>query len=178
VGFGRDAFTQARLDKLAPWINGCFGGSWSLFMATKTMYFPTLTVHVQCGTGGLDTADRMNGHSMTLAVRSVVKLYELSGRERTLHRRILGFSISYDDSSARVYGHYPVFNGTRCLHYRHTIRTYSYTADQGKEREFTGRFLSRMYRHWMPEHFNGICSAIDAIPDGAAPPRGPVGPLI
>jgi hypothetical protein len=48
---------------------------------------------------------------MTLAVRCVVELFRLVKREKELHREILAFSVSHDDSSVRIYGHYPVIDG-------------------------------------------------------------------
>jgi hypothetical protein len=65
-------------------------------MATWQMYFPFLTCEVKCGAAG-----RQNAHSMTLAVRGVVELFRLVGREKELHREILAFSISHDDISRR-----------------------------------------------------------------------------
>ncbi|KIW51180.1 hypothetical protein, variant [Exophiala xenobiotica] len=66
-------------------------------------------------------ADRQNAHNMTLAVRGVVTLFRPGKREKELHREILAFSVSHDNRSVRIYGHYPVFEGKRSTFYRHSI---------------------------------------------------------
>lgn len=72
------------------------------------MYFPFLSCEVKCGNGALDVADRQNAHSMGIAVRAVVNLFQLGQREHELNRKILAFSISHDDQSVRIYGYYPI----------------------------------------------------------------------
>lgn len=62
-------------------------------MATYFMYFPSLTCEVKCGAAALDVADRQNAHSMTLAVRAVVELFQYVERENELDREIIAFSI-------------------------------------------------------------------------------------
>lgn len=103
-------------------------------MATWQMYFPFLTCEVKCGAAALDVVDRQNAHSMTMAARGVVELFRLVGREKELHREILAFSISHDDRTVRIYGHYPVINGKDTTYYRHPIYTFEFTALEGKEK--------------------------------------------
>ncbi|KAH8691775.1 hypothetical protein GQ44DRAFT_744699 [Phaeosphaeriaceae sp. PMI808] len=63
IGFKRDAFTEDQLKKLAIFISNFIASDQSFFMATYYMYFPFLTCE--------------NAHSMTLAVRAIVKLFQL-----------------------------------------------------------------------------------------------------
>ena len=58
------------------------------------MFLPFLTCEVKCGFAGLDTADRQNIRTMTLAVRGIVELFRFAKREHELDRKILTFSIS------------------------------------------------------------------------------------
>jgi hypothetical protein len=132
-------------------------------MATYYMYFPFLTCEVKCGTGGLDIADRQNAHSMTLAVRGIVELFKYVGREKELHREILAFSISHDHESVRIYGHYPVIDGNKTSFYRHIIRKFNFTESNGKDKWAAYKFTKNVYEHWMPNHFQRICSAIDGL---------------
>ncbi|KAK0703378.1 Hsp70 protein-domain-containing protein [Lasiosphaeria miniovina] len=81
VGFRREAFTEDRLSKLSPFIGDWISGDWisgdlSFLMATYLMYFPFLTCEVKYGAAALDTADRQNAHSMTIAARAVIELFE------------------------------------------------------------------------------------------------------
>ncbi|RYO88027.1 hypothetical protein DL766_007504 [Monosporascus sp. MC13-8B] len=164
VGFRREAFTEDQLTKLSPFIGNFIAGDQSLFMATYYMYFPFLTCEVKCGAAALDVADRQNAHSMTLTVRAVAELFRAVKREYEVHRQILGFSISHDHRSVRIYGHYPVINGKDTKYYRHPIHEFSFTALDGKEKWTAYRFTKNVYDIWMPAHFKMICSAIDQLP--------------
>jgi len=162
VGFRRTAFTEDQLKKLSPFVGGLLEKSY--FMATYYMYLPFLTCEVKCGAAALDIADRQNAHSMTMAVRGVVDLFRLVKREKELHREILAFSISHDDRTVRIYGHYPVINGKDTTYYRHPIHTFDFTALDGKEKWTAYKFTKNVYDTWMPTHFKRICSVIDKLP--------------
>ena len=164
VGFRREAFTKEQLDKLAPFIGNFIFGDQSYFMATYYIYFPFFTCEVKCGAAALDVADRQNAHSMTLAVRAIVELFRLVGREMELHREILAFSVSHSDTSVRIYGHYPVIDGKDTKFYRHPLHGFQFTALDGKEKWTAYKFTKNVYDIWMPSHFERLCSAIDKIP--------------
>lgn len=164
VGFRRKAFTDNQLAKLAPFIGNFIAGDRSVFMATYYMYFPFLTCEVKCGTAALDIADHQNAHSMTLAVRAVAELFRAVKRESEVHRVILGFSISHDYRSVRIYGHYPVINGKNIEYYRHPIHTFDFTARDGKDKWTAYCFTKNVYDLWASAHFKTICSAIDQLP--------------
>ena len=173
VGFKREAFTTVQLDKLSPYIGDFISADESFVMATYYMHFPFLTCEVKCGAAALDIADRQNAYSMTLAVRAIVDLFRLVGREKELDREILAFSISHDHRSVRIYGHYPVIDGKETKFYRHPIHEFSFTALDGKEKWTAYKFTKNVYDIWMPSHFKRICSAIDKIPadlDFSVPP--------
>lgn len=167
VGFKREAFTAAQLTKLSPFIGDLTTGHCSLFMATFYTYFPFLTCEVECGTGALDVADRQNAHSMTLAVRAITELYRAIKREDEVHRKILGFSISHDHNSVRIFGHYPVIDEKTTKYYRHPIRQFDFTELDGKEKWTAYRFTKSVYDVWMPAHYKMICSAIDQLPSSS-----------
>ncbi|KAK9258595.1 hypothetical protein V1519DRAFT_316952 [Lipomyces tetrasporus] len=164
VGFRREAFTDDQLAKLSPFLGDFIAGDQSFFMGTYYMYFPFLTCEVNCGAAALDVADRQNAHSMTIAVRAVAELFRAVKRDSEVHREILGFSISHDHRSVRLYGHYPVMDGKNTMYYRHPIHEFSFTALDGKEKWTAYRFTKNVYHTWMPAHFKKICSAIDQLP--------------
>ncbi|KAK9364479.1 hypothetical protein V1509DRAFT_613426 [Lipomyces kononenkoae] len=147
VGFRREAFTDDQLAKLSPFLGDFIAGDQSFFMGTYYMYFPFLTCEVKCGAAALDVADRQNAHSMTIAFTG-----------------ILGFSISHDHRSVRIYGHYPVMDGKNTMYYRHPIHEFSFTALDGKEEWTAYRFTKNVYHTWMPARFKKICLAIDQLP--------------
>ncbi|KAI5925586.1 hypothetical protein F4810DRAFT_659194 [Camillea tinctor] len=164
VGFQREAFTTAQLEKLSPFIGNFIAGDLSYFMATYYMYFPFLTSEVKCGSEALDIADRQNAHSMTLAARGIVELFRLVKREAEVNRQILAFSISHDNQTVRIYGCYPVLEGENTRYYRHPIRNFCFTDLNGKEKWTAYRFTKNIYDVWVPDHFKRICSAIDQLP--------------
>ncbi|EAS31479.3 uncharacterized protein CIMG_06958 [Coccidioides immitis RS] len=167
VGFGRSAFTEDELNKLEPFLGDDLETYSSFFLATFYMYFPFLTSEVK-GTAALDIADRQNAHSMTLAVRGVVELFKLVGREEEVNREILAFSISHDHRTVRIYGHYAVIEGNKTSFYRHPIRTFDFTSEEGKDTWSAYKFTKNVYDMWMPDHLRRIRSAIDEIPRGVS----------
>lgn len=166
VGFGRSAFTEQQLEKLDPFVGDILYGSklTTFFMATSRMYFPFFTCEVKCGAQALDVADRQNAHSMTVAVRGVVELYRAVKREKELHQEILAFSISHDHSSVRIYGHYALIDGSKTTFYRHPIKEFYFTSEEGKDKWTAYEFTKNIYDVWMPTHLKRICSVIDQLP--------------
>lgn len=164
VGFRRSAFTDEQLRKLDPLIGSVFENS--LFVATYRIYFPFFTCEVKCGAAALDVADRQNAHSMTVAVRALVELFKSVKREKELDREILAFSISHDHRSVRIYGHYPVIEENKITFYRHSIREFSFTEQDGKKKWTTYKFVRNIYDHHSLEIHKLICSAIDDLPAG------------
>lgn len=162
VGFGRGAFADKQLQKLQPFIGDLMDTSY--FMATYYMYFPFLTCEVKCGAAALDIADRQNTHSGTIAVRAIIELFKLVKCEKEVNQEILAFSISHDHTTVRIYGHYAVIEGAKTTFYRHPIRKFDFTEQDGKEKWVAYKFMRNIYDIWMPTHFERICSAIDKIP--------------
>ncbi|MCJ1243651.1 hypothetical protein MMC30_000848 [Trapelia coarctata] len=158
----RSAFTDEQLDKLDPLIGTVYDTSF--FVATYQMYFPFFTCEVKCGAAALDIADRQNAHSMTLAVRGIVELYKAVKREKELHREIIAFSVSHDHNSVRIYGHYAIIEGDKTTFYRHPIRNFVFTEQEGREKWTAYKFTKNVYDVWMPLLLEKICSAIDDLP--------------
>lgn len=159
VGFKRSAFSDDQLKKLQPFVGDPSCSSY--FMGTYYMHFPFFTCEVKCG---LDIADRQNLHSMTLAVRAVVELFRLVNRAEELHREILAFSVSHDHETVRIYGHFPVIEGTKITYRRHSLRKYDFTERKGIEKWTAYTFMKNVYDIWMPAHFSRISSAINELP--------------
>lgn len=162
VGFNRQAFTDDQLARIQPFVGELTDTSY--FMATYYMYFPFLTCEVKCGSTGLNIADRQNAHSMTLAVRAVVELFRLVGRQKELDREIIAFSISHDHRNVRIYGHYAVIDANETTFYRHVVHEFSFAALDGKEKWTVYKFTKNVYDVWMPTHLKRICSIIDTLP--------------
>lgn len=168
VGFNQKAFSKLQLTKLSPFISSILEGSTerSFFKATPRMFFPFLACEVKSSTVVLETADRQNAHSMTLAVRGMMMLFHLVKRQNELNRIILAFSISHDNEMARIYGHYAVIDEDGEVRYfRHAIARIFFAQEDGQNKWKVYQFTKNIYDVWMPEHLKRIQSAIDQFPD-------------
>jgi hypothetical protein len=145
IGFERSAFTVDQLEKLKPFVGEVIDTFTTYYMATWQMYFPFLTCEVKCSAAALDVADQQNAHSMILVVRGVVELFRLVKREKELNQEILAFSISHNDRTVRIYGHYPVIDGPKTTFYRHPIKEFSFTSEDGKEKWTAYKFIKNVY---------------------------------
>jgi hypothetical protein len=112
-------------------------------MATWYMYFPFLTCET-CGAGALHIADRQNAHSMTMAVRGIVELFRLVKREKELHQEILGFSISHDNTTVRIYGHYALIDENKTTFYCHPIKRFDFTSQEGIDKWIAYKFTKNV----------------------------------
>jgi hypothetical protein len=99
-----------------------------------------------------------------MAVRGIVELFRLIKREKELYREILAFSISYNYSSVRIYGYYPLINRSKTIFYCYPIYKFDFTAIEGKEKWTAYQFTINIYDIWMPDHLKRICSVINELP--------------
>ena len=129
------------------------------------MYFPFLTCEVKCGAAALDVADRQNAHSMTVAVRGIVKLFETVNRQKELHQEVLAFSISHDHTIVRIYGHYPIVEEESVTYYRHPIHEFSFKALDGREKWTAHKFVKNVYEHHSMKIHSLISSVVAELPD-------------
>ena len=162
VGFKRSAFTRDQLLKFQPYLGGPLSSSY--FMGTYYMHFPFFTCEVKSDSMSLDIADRQNLHSMTLGLRGIVELFRSVNRVDELHRRILTFSVSHDEETVRIYGHFPVIDGAKTTYWRHILRKCNYADPRGNDKWTAYTFTKNVYDIWMPTLFEMICSAIDDLP--------------
>ncbi|KAF2726803.1 hypothetical protein EJ04DRAFT_582451 [Polyplosphaeria fusca] len=176
-GYGTSSFSDNQLNNLRPTLGDASFSSY--FKATYYMHFPFLTKEVKTGTMGLGIADNQNAHSMTIAVRAVVELFKLVGRENELHREVVAFAISHDDESVRLYAYYPFIDGDKVTVWRRTAARFYLDVDT-KWRSW--RFTTNIYEIFSPMHLQRICSAIDDVthdwtfsrtsePRGSEPPQ-------
>ena len=164
VGFDGSAFTWPQRQRLKHCIGHFVPIEYiSPFLATWKMYFPFFACEAKSGTGDLDVADKQNAHSMTMAVRGIVELFKLVNREDELHRRVLAFSMSHDASIVRIYGHYALVKNRVATFYRHPLREFSFTSQEGKDKWTAYQFTKNVYFEFMPKIHALICSAIDQI---------------
>lgn len=160
VGFMSSAFADDEVEKLK-----YYTASGKATFCTGNLYFPFLVCEVKCGENGLNIADRQNAHSASMAVSAVVQLYREVSRAMELHRKILVFSISHDHTMVKIYGHYALIDGNKTTFYRHLIRSFDFTEQDGKDKWTAYRFVWNVYNKFVPPHFGGIRGAIAQLPD-------------
>ncbi|KAI4132407.1 MAG: hypothetical protein LQ347_002605 [Umbilicaria vellea] len=162
VGLKMSAFTSDQLKKLKPFV-----GDWqtaSRAVVTDEVYFPFLTAEVKCGNEALNIADRQNAHSASVAANIIVEIYRAVSRQDELHQRILTFSVSHDHQTVRIYGHYVLINGKDTSFYRHPIRKFDITDQDGKDKWTAYEFTRNVYDIFLPIHLKRICTAVDQLP--------------
>jgi hypothetical protein len=98
------------------------------------MYLLFLTYKVKYSAVALNIVNWQNAYSITLAVRSIVKLFRLVKHENELYQEILVFLILYNYQTIRIYGHYFVINKKKTTFYRHPIKEFSFTSKEGKNK--------------------------------------------
>lgn len=165
VGFGFEAFTNEQWAKLDPFIGLFEEGDRSFFVGTGSTFFPFLACEAKCHSSDLVVAERQTAHSMTLAVRGVAELFRWRKRENEVDRQILAFSITHDHHSVNIYGHYPVMRKKDIQYYRHTIKSFDFTMDNGKHKWTAYQFTKNLYDTWVPAHLKRLSSVIDEIPE-------------
>jgi len=164
LAYPLSAFTETERRKL-----GVVPGCASLFTACPGMLFPFFTAEVKCGKEALQIADCANTNSMTIALRAVVKVYRQTNMVTAIHRKTLGFSISHDDGTVRIYGHYPEIDGDKTTYYRWSIRVFSYADDNARERETSSTFFWNVCTRFAPDHLRRLKEAISYLRDPLAP---------
>lgn len=162
LGFSRDAFTSEQLKKLAPFLGNNEGTS--AFKGTQKMIFPFLTVELATGKRTLETAGRKNAHSMARALRGVVELFKMAGRQDELHRRVLGVSIIHNDQQVQIYLHYPRIEDGKTVYYLQFLEGFDFTWEDGKNPWRSYKFVMALYEHWVPMHLERLRSAVDDLP--------------
>jgi hypothetical protein len=141
----------------------------STFQASPDLIFPFLTAEGKDCHGSIKEADKENLHHMTRAMKGVVELFKAVKREERLDCMILGFSISFDFETVKIYAHYPVVteknDATKVDYHRHEVNNFSFTTQNGRDRWTCYKFAMAIYNDWVPKHFDRLCSAIDQLPE-------------
>lgn len=165
VGFDPEiAFTDVQRRKFYPYLGPVTYNS--QFAATEAVVFPFIACETKKAGGTVDWADNQNAHSMFIAVRSIVCLYTLLGKDtKDLHQKVLAFSVSHSNDEVRIHVYYPITKDvTRIRYHRHEIKKYFFQADNGRERWLAFRFVASVYSDWAPNHLKEICNLLDELP--------------
>lgn len=157
VGFGSRAFLAPEWALLAT-----VPSNSSNFAVTDYMHFPFLTCEVKSHKESISVADKQNAYSMMVAVSSTVDLFRAAKMERSVHRKVLGFSISYNNKNVVVDGWYPVIVGQCTEIYRTRIHDFTIRAGSA-DRWQSWHYVRNIYEVWAPEHRARLRVAIDSL---------------
>ncbi|KAL4905840.1 hypothetical protein BDW74DRAFT_13457 [Aspergillus multicolor] len=177
AGFHQDAFGPGRkdaMDDAARYFESplpfepaarCKMSGHSFTCVIRKLVFPFLTAETKQAPSNeekatLETAERQNAHSMAVAMRNIIAICKRSfpKRVRKLHRRILGFSISYDHKSVRIHAHYPriKFNPNddeimKITYHSWVVKEeFQWITDKDKWTAY--KFVMNVYKTWVPDH--------------------------
>lgn len=138
------AFTEEERLKL------CVRQPGSLSYAVRTnLYFPYLTCEIK-RKAYLHNADNQNMHSMSIAIRSLVQLAVAAEKPEKVHRRILGYSISHDLDSVKIYGHYPEVEEGIAKCYRHELAHFNVWTEGNHWKCYS--FVEALDSEFVPRH--------------------------
>lgn len=157
VGFCAKAFSPDELDLLA-----VVPGIPSSFVSMDDMYFPFLTCEAKSSNEPIFLAENQNAYSMMVAVSSTFKLFKAAKMEKRVHRRVLGFSISYDNRYVVVNGYYPVFAGQRLKIYRAQI-CHFVISPKASDKWQSWHLVRNIYEVWAPEHLEHLRMSIELL---------------
>lgn len=163
VGLGLNAFTQVQYQTLRALIGG---RERNPLMASFLMFFPFFTCEVKATGVGLEVANRQNISSGSVTINALITLYRAAGREKELDKKILAFSISHDDKTFEIYGHYASLETPEQRFYRYSIRR-AYFAEQ-EDRWTAYRFTRNVYDVFAPIHRKRVCDVLDSLPENAS----------
>ena len=174
IGLLSSAFTEEEIEKLKRYNSV---NNWK--QVTSDMFFPFIMCEAKCGREGLDIADRQNMHSCSVAVRALVRIEseadkyrqekEIEKKADSLNGQVLVFSISHDQSDARLYGHYAIVQGEKWTYYRYPIQKFDLTKKDSLLA--IHNFVRNILKSHLPEHVRRLKDALAALPDPNKPPE-------
>lgn len=70
-----------------------------------------------------------------MALRGLIKLFRLVGREAELHQEINGFLVFHSDEYVRIWGYYTVINGKEFSFYQYLVIKFDISATAKSEQK-------------------------------------------
>jgi hypothetical protein len=134
----------------------------SPFTAREDMLFPYLTAQVECGRRGLTIAEWKNMHSMCIAMRALCSVSQTANYVENVHRRILGFSISYDSERLQISGYYPEIEDDEVTFYQWPVASLSFWNKHDKWASYL--FVKNLDREFLPIHTKRVMDLLARIP--------------
>jgi hypothetical protein len=84
---------------------------------------------------------------------------------KELDNKVLAFSISHDDKTVKIYGHFASTQGDKTTFSRHPLRNFNFIELNGRERWVAYNFTRKVYDTFAPIHLERIQTALAQLPD-------------
>ncbi|RAO64320.1 uncharacterized protein BHQ10_000332 [Talaromyces amestolkiae] len=134
----------------------------SPFTAREDMLFPYLTTQVECGNRALMIAERKNMQCMCIAMRALCSVAQTANYLEKVHRKILGFSVSYDSERLKINGYYPEIEDGEVAFYQWPIASLDYWNKHDKWASY--RFVKNLDCKFLPIHTKRVMDLLAEIP--------------
>jgi hypothetical protein len=143
----------------------------------ESMYYPFLICEVKSSDKPIREAERQAMHSASIAANAIIQLYKKISQAHELNQRILTVSVSHNNSTVKVYGHFARIEDDKITFFRHRIYVADFAADLAEADDAISRtsadfwkaykIIRGVYQRFFPKHLERIASAVSKLRDRA-----------
>ena len=159
AGISPSAFTREEKEKLK--INHT-SACHNLF--PENMYYPFLLCEVKGSDRPIQEAERQARHNASIAARAVIQLYRKISSAELLNRNILAISVSHNNTTVKIFGHFAQIEDENITFFRHRIYAADFTADFAFHDWAKAYKTTRgIYEYFFPKHLQRVASALPKL---------------
>ena len=130
----------------------------------ENMYFPFLICEVKGSDRPIQEAERQAMHSASIAARAVIQLYRKISSAEQLNRQILTISVSHNNTTIKVFGHFAHIDNEHITFFRHRIYAADFAADFASRDWAKAYKITRgIYDQFFPKHLERVASALPKL---------------
>ena len=130
----------------------------------ENMYYPFLICEVKGSDRPIQEAERQAMHSASIAARAIIQLYRKISSAEQLNRQILTISVSHNNTTVKVFGHFAQIDEEHITFFRHRIYAADFAADFASRDWAKAYKITRgIYSRFFPKHLERITSALPKL---------------
>lgn len=148
-GVSRFVFTPQEREKLTS-NNTC---------ACERMMFPFYICEAKCFDTSIEESKLQALHGASVVSNTVIELYQKIGAAKELHKRILAFSVSYNQRLVKIFGHFALIDDNKITFHRHRLFETDLVNDNFHRDKLYHIALS-IWEHFFPVHLARIRGAL------------------
>ena len=128
----------------------------------ESMYYPFLICEVKSSDKPIQEAERQAMHSASIAANAIIQLYKKISQAHELNQRVLTVSVSHNNSTVKVYGHFARVEDDKITFFRHRIYEANFAADLAEADDATSqtyadswkayKLIRGVYQLFFPQH--------------------------